>query len=493
MLDAPETHAIERSSTSDKSQVVLNVAVVVLFSIAAAVTFARDIRASGEPFDYPHAFVSADVATTARTFATVGVFHLHGVPVNNNPPIGSADSYTHWPPLLPILLSICYRVFGASERVTHLLMLCVMSATAILIFILGQKWLGLVGGALAGFFWLTLPVTQQFGHLASQQSLMTLFMVAAALAFLTGHESIGAILIFLGAITSWEIVLVVPGLSLASRWRPELRRSALASAIGAGTAVALVAALYLLNSPGLAMDALQAVKFYMGMSPLYSHTLPQQPIVGQAEQTRRMLLNNVWMLGPLGLGAAIQLLTSRANKALLTASLATPWLVWCAIMRNHMARHHFEFAIAAPFVAIALAWMATTPSKRPALKIGVLAALAGIQIVLLPKPLISDGYDPHALIRYAQGIRQSTEPNSIVLAPLISAVPLYYSERHIIRGIDDAESVAVQVPILRREFPSSPMYLAVPPDLADGFPGHPVVASNADVVILRLFDLNGGH
>jgi len=366
-------------------------------------------------------------------------------------------------------------------------MLCILVITATLIFFLGRRWLGVAGGAMAGFFWLTLPVTIQFGHLVSQQSLMVLFMVAAVLAFRQEANAIAGVFIFLGALTSWEIVLVVPGLWVASRWHPDLRRCAIVSAIGAGTGVACVAALYLWNNPRLALDALQTAKFYMGMSPVYSRALPPQVPLGAAHQVTRMLLNNVWMLGPLGLGAAIQLFGAQTkNSALISALLATPWLVWCIVMRNHMARHHFEFAIAAPFIALALAWLTTFPSKNPSLRIGILASIAGIQILLLPKPIISDGYDPAALIRYGQGIRLATEPNSIVTAPLISAVPLYYSERHIVRGVDSADSIARQLPNLLREFPASPIYLAVPPSLAGTFAGRQVVVSNADVVILRL-------
>ncbi|HEX9201010.1 MAG TPA: glycosyltransferase family 39 protein [Acidobacteriaceae bacterium] len=490
VIKTTEAQPTESHATTGPAQLVLKLGVVFLFSIVLAVVLFRGIETSGRPFDYPHAFVSADVATSARTFARVGILQLHGVPVDNNPPIGSEDSYTHWPPLLPILLSLCYRAFGVSERVAHLLMLCVLVATAILVFRIGERWLGLIGGALAGFFWLTLPVTLQFGHLVSQQALMTLFMVAAVLAFLDESNAIGAGLLFLGAFTSWEVVLIAPGLLLAACWRPELRRCALAAAIGVGTGVACVAALYLLNSPSLAVDALQAAKFYMGTSPSYSHILPPQPSLGAAEQVRRMLLNNVSMLGPLGLGAVLQFFTARFhNRIFLLASLSTPWLVWCVIMRNHMARHHFEFVIAAPFVALALAWMAATPSKTPALKIGILAALAGVQVLTLPKPPISDGYDSVALIRYGQGIRRFTEQNSIVMAPLVSAVPLYYSERHIVRGVDGADSAALRLPALRREFPASPIYLAIPPSLLSNFPGGRVAASNGDVVILRFSDV----
>ncbi len=496
VIEALETQSTERSSTADKSETPLKFTVLLLFAITLGAVIVRGIEASARPFDYPHAFVSADVATTARTFAQVGVLHLHGVPVDNNPPIAAEDLYTHWPPLLPILLSLCYRAFGISERVAHLLMLSILALTAGLVARIGQRWLGTIGGALAGFFWLTLPVTLQFGHLVCQQSLMTLFMVAAVLAFLHDKYAFGAGLLFLGAVASWEIVLVAVGLSLVSLWRPELRRSAVASAMGTGAGIVCVAALYLLSNRGVAMDTLQSAMFYMGLSRSYSNALLTQPqiSIGTGEQFRRMLLNNVWMLGPLGLGAVLQLFAARIrNAAFLAASLSTPWLVWCIAMRNHMARHQFEFVIAAPFVALALAWMASARSKYPGLKIALLAALAGLQIVALPKPSMGDGYDPAALIRYARGIREFTEPNSIVIAPLVSAVPLYYSERHIVRGVTSSDLAALELPILRREFPASPIYIAGPPSLAGMFGDQQVVASNADVVILRPSDLDRGR
>ena len=478
MNEAPEPHPTRG----------LKIAVILLFAATLVVTIFHGITTSSRQFDYPHAFISADVATAARTFATIGIVHLHGVPVNNNPPIGIDDPYTHWPPLLPILLSLCFRIFGVSERVAHLFMLCVLVATAILLFRLGQRWLGTVAGALAGFFWLTLPVTLQFGHLVSQQALMTLFLVAAVLALMEENNLAATALFFLGAITSWEIVLVAPGLLLAGYWHRELRRRAIAAVVGTGAGVFCVTVLYLLNTPGLAVDTLQAAKFYMGISTSYSHllTLPQIPL-SQGEQIRRTLLNNVWMLGPLGLGAILLLFMDRVHdRIFLLASLATPWLVWCVLMRNHMARHHFEFVIAAPLAALALAWMATAESKNPTLKIGIFIALATLQMLVLHKPVISDGYDPAALIRYAQGIRQLTQSNSIVMAPLVSAVPLYYSDRHIIRAVDNTESAVQQIPNLRREFPGSTIYLAVPPSLAANFPSERVTASTPDVLIFQL-------
>ena len=154
-----------------------------LLAAALVMTAVRAIRRADTQYVGLGAAVSADVATSARTFVTEGVWKLRGIPVNNNPPIGAEDQYTHWPPLLPILLSWCFRVFGTSERTAHIFMLCVLLATAVLVFRLGWLWLGPVGGALAGYFWLTLPVVVQFGDLVAQQSLAMLFVVGAVVAF----------------------------------------------------------------------------------------------------------------------------------------------------------------------------------------------------------------------------------------------------------------------------------------------------------------------
>ncbi len=487
-------------SPSPSASRYLPIVTLLLFVIALVVTTVRGIESAASPFIYPHAFVSADVATAARTFATKGVFHLHGVPVNNNPPLGANDFYTHWPPLLPILLSIFFRFFGSTEQVSHLFMLGVLVATALLVLRLGQLWLGTVGGALAGYFWLTLPVVVQFGHLVDQQALGMLFFVAALVCFYSNRLRLGATILFFGVLSSWEIVLVVIGLWIATIWVRDLRFAATWATLGASMGVISIAVLFLLVSPGAAIDTLQAAKFYMGLSTVHSRISPnsQQISIAFTEQIHRMLLNNVWMIGPLGLAAIFQLFSSRTRKsALLLAALSAPWLIWCFAMPNHMARHEFEFVIAAPLAALALAWSATvclrtTQSRTAAIKVGAFVALAAIQLVLLPTPHISDGYSPEGLVQYSLAIRASTEPGSIVMAPLVSAVPLYYSQRHIIREIDNGPSAVSEFHLIHRDFPNRPVYLAFPPFLAPNFepkpPGTLTVASTPNAIILQFLD-----
>jgi len=480
------------------SMQIAKIAALSLFALALALSVIRGVGHATSQFVGPHAFVSADVATTARTFAKEGIWKLHGTPVNNNAPICARDRYTHWPPLLPILLSACFRLFGASEYVSHLFMLGVLVATALLVFKLGTIWLGMVGGALAGYFWLTLPVVVQFGDLVAQQSLAMLFVVAALVAFYSGRTRLGASLLFFAVLSAWEAVLVLPGIWLASRWLPELRRTAAMAAIGIGAGVACVLGLFIFGSPTLSADTLQTAKYYMGLTPVYSHVFPldrREPLT-LTKQIAGTLWNHLWMLGALGLAAIEQLVDSRSKSgALLLSALAAPWILWATFMRTHMAIHHFELLIAAPLAAFALAWLATMelrigPSKKAALKTAALVVLAAFQLVILPRPKIAQDYSPERLIAYARDIRNSTPPGSIVMAPLESAVPIFYSERHIVRDIADAAAMRDELPRLRREFPESPIYLAIPPFLAGGFApilsNATVVASTSDAIIVSL-------
>jgi hypothetical protein len=169
--------------------------------------------------------------------------------------------------------------------------------------------------------------------------------------------------------------------------------------------------------------------------------------------------------------------------------LAAPWLIWCIAMHNHTARHHFEFLIAAPAAAIALAWLASHTQIQLPVRGGILAAVAALQLLLLPVPRVGDGYDPVKLIHFAEEIRAATPPQSVVLSPLTSAVPLYYSQRHIIRNIDSPAAVAAILPEIRAQFPAAPVFLALPPSLESKFDRMPYSSAPSrgpDAIIVKL-------
>ncbi|MBS1798748.1 MAG: hypothetical protein JSS95_02875 [Acidobacteria bacterium] len=467
---------------------------LVFFLVTLVLLAARSYQRADELFITPHAFVSADVATTARTFATEGIIRLHGVPVNNNPPITVSDAYTHWPPLLPASLAIFFRTAGPTERTAHLYILVVFVATAILLYLLGKAWLGSTAGALTAYFWLTLPVVLQFRDLVAQQALMMMFVVAALLAFEKGSSRFGFLFLLLAVVSAWEAALVAPVMWLVSIWFPGRRRQANVALAATGAGLLSVAMLFLYGDPQAAVDTIQTAKFYMGLSDVYSHsnTMRQTPLP-VSEQIRLTFLNNFWMLGALGLAGALQLAMSRpAGLVQRFVPLAGPWIAWCVLMSSHTARHHFEFLIAAPAVAVSLAWIATkrdSGTERTAtVRAVVFVVLAAVQAVVLPHPHISDGYDPVRLVEFGKTIKAGTPPGSIVLAPLISSVPLYYSERHIVRGVDSPQAAMDALQIAHRDYPGAPVYLAIPPFLKDSFQMEDalLVGSSTEALVFKL-------
>ncbi len=478
---------------------VIRFVAIALFAVALGITTIRAAKHAESQFVGAHAFVSADVATTARTFAVEGFWKLHGVPVNNNPPIGPHDQYTHWPPLLPIILSGCFRLFGASEHTAHIFMLGILLATALLVFRLGWLWLGPIGGALAGYFWLTLPVVVQFGDLVAQQSLSMLFVVAALVAFSASRENLGAILLFFAVLSAWEAALVLPGIWFASRLLPEQRAAAAKASAAIVAGVSCIVGVFVLTSPELAADTIQTAKYYMGLSPVYSHTIShdRSESLTFIQQISGIIWNHLWMLGLLGSAAVVQLLATRpGNGTLLVSVLAAPWALWTVLMRSHIVIHHFELLIAAPLAALALAWVATAQlrmelSKRAVIKTSVFAGLAAIQLIVLPHPTkITEDYSPERLIRFSRAIRDATGSGAVVMTPSVSAISIYYSERHIIRGVGDSDALRNELPRVRREFPGARIYLAIPPFLSNNF-AYPlthetIISSNQDVIIVRL-------
>jgi hypothetical protein len=218
-------------------------------------------------------------------------------------------------------------------------------------------------------------------------------------------------------------------------------------------------------------------------------------VLSLSQQIRYIVGNHLFMLGPLGLIAVILLLMRRpANGVLLLSCLAAPWIVWTAVMRTHIAFHNFELLIAAPLTALALAWIATAGlrirwSGGAALRAAAFVACAAL-VLLLPRPMAEGDRNPEGRIRYALDLRSATATGSVVLAPTLSAVPLYYSERHIIRGIANGDALSAQLQDIRKEFPTSQLYLAVPPSLASDFAqalSHAtVVSSTPDAIVAKL-------
>ena len=81
-------------------------------------------------------------------------------------------------------------------------------------------------------------------------------------------------------------------------------------------------------------------------------------------------------------------------------------------------------------------------------------------------------------------IQNNTPPNAVTLAAAESAVPIYYSDRHVVRGIESPELLHLAIPQARAAFPGSPLFFALQdvdrPAFANALPNFVVVARQGD-------------
>jgi hypothetical protein len=58
-------------------------------------------------------------------------------------------------------------------------------------------------------------------------------------------------------------------------------------------------------------------------------------------------------------------------------------------------------------------------------------------------------------------VQHHTPPEAVTLSSAQSAVPIYYSDRHIVRGIVTPDLLRLAIPQAREAFPASPLFFAI--------------------------------
>lgn len=450
---------------------------VALFSATLILITVIQIRRAPEQFTHEHESVTADVAVAARNYARFGWTPL---PVHNNPPFGAEDQYAHWPPLLPLMLGSLFRALGESETVIHLLALGIRLLSAVLIWRIGMKLMDDWAGALAGIFWLASPVVVHFGELAAQQWLGMMFLLGGILCFLDRRRE-GAILLFLGSLSAWEVVLAAVGFLFLARRDRLARNYVVAPVAGA----ALVMGWYLWHSPLLVSDAIQTARYYAGQSAEYSSLYHKADFeMPLSAIPSRIIQAHYRMLGPLALAAIFCLAISDRKRfsAAVPLALIAPWILWTILMPRHIAIHFFELALAAPGCALALA----------AFLKGIWFQNRGIAVCLavaaLFQPLLYPTSNSRGLIEFSRQLQARTPPGSVIISPLSLELPLWYSERHIIMYVTE-DRLQRAIEKARSEYSRAPLYWAPAPD--HGYVEIQSVMNGSKPAELKLNDTSG--
>jgi hypothetical protein len=464
-------------------------------------------------FYYTHAWASAHFATIARSFATHGILALRGIPIENFDPVTTQpDNYLHWPPLFFYVLSLVQRASDYSIRSMHLFMAAVVIANALVMWAIASMFFRPRAAIVCGSAFLLMPVTLRFGlvllpvNLASLEvSLALLFMLRYLQGAATGREKslnlgLSALAFFLACITSWEAFLALPGLLLA--WaldrRFEIFKTGLCWTIAAVTAGASMLAIYSWSDATFLSDLWSIFTFRLGLTEYLPLATRVHPVEGQLQSldgvnifstlpnfnffdayvVRLQVLGGSFAI--VGLFALVLIALRRRRDiasdsfAVLLLPLGTIWLGWAAVMQGHYIIHEYQFVLATPLLAIGVACLyqllddAVVAVRNS--RLGELVAT--IANVALPCALLllavtaaattlrgdSEAWD---LANFGRRINAEVPAGAIVLTNETSMVQVYYSERHVIRGVTDGAYLESKLQTIQDICRSCELYLAL--------------------------------
>uniref|UniRef100_Q01XM2 Glycosyltransferase RgtA/B/C/D-like domain-containing protein n=1 Tax=Solibacter usitatus (strain Ellin6076) TaxID=234267 RepID=Q01XM2_SOLUE len=465
-------------------------------------------------YSYKHGWISAHFSVGARTFANFGITAFGGVPVVNNPPFGVVtEAYLHWPPVFNFLLAAVYCVFGVSEASSHALMFVLLAVNTLLLGLLVHRCFGFIAAQFACLTWLGCGVVGTYAHLVWNDHLMMAFVFLSLLGFINASSStrwavVGASSYALAIATSWEAVPIFPGLLALSLWigdKGKIRLAGIYALIGVA-----VPALILVNSahfyPQQVAELWQRALFRMGLAHEYvsayatgSHR--QFALPSAFTVIRTIVQRHFDLIGILPLAAVAWLLASTVDSGrdrrhddglVVFAGLVSMWWLWVIVFHSHIFIHDCHIydalpaaAFAAGAVGQALVCLVDRLLAGKAWSRKVLVVVVIPLILLAPLAsaarnstrFIRRGTEAHleepeafSEVQFGLDLLRNTEPGAVVITPDENMVPVYYSQRHHVQGVNSDQDVQAALVHAVKNFPGSPLYLAIPTASAQLFP-----------------------
>ena len=183
--------------------------------IIAGFLFLLSVILIGQNLDKPfwgeHDWNGVRYGNIARNYLRYGYWETKFGQIENSGEVKNKEFeyYTHYPPLLPILISFSYKLFGVSEWSTRLVPLLATSGSIVLIFLIGVQIWNMRVGILAGLLALATPMVLYFGKNPVHESGTLFFILLAFFGYLATlkRKKYGKIIFILGLIlaemTAW--------------------------------------------------------------------------------------------------------------------------------------------------------------------------------------------------------------------------------------------------------------------------------------------------
>ncbi len=175
-----------------------------------------------KPFWGEHDWNGVRYGNIARNYLRYGILDLQFAQIENSGTLNNKKEYfTHYPPLLPIIISLSYKMFGISEWSTRIVPLFATSGSIVLIFLIGNKLWNIKTGILASLLALCLPIILYFGKNPVHEPIVLFFILLSFLAYLylkSSNNKIFKIWFILALIaahfTTWAGYFLLPAIAL---------------------------------------------------------------------------------------------------------------------------------------------------------------------------------------------------------------------------------------------------------------------------------------
>lgn len=170
-----------------------------------------------KPFWGEHDWNGVRYGNIARNYLRYGVLETKLGQVENSGPSSSGEFeyYTRYPPLLPFLIAISYKIFGISEWSTRLVPLVFTSAILVMIFLIGSRLFSLRVGILASLLALATPMVGYFGKNPSHEPLTLFFILLAFYGYIWSRKLLFMLGLIFAQFSAWAGYFLLPALMLS--------------------------------------------------------------------------------------------------------------------------------------------------------------------------------------------------------------------------------------------------------------------------------------
>lgn len=321
-------------------------------------------------------------------------------PQSNPQPSNQLDYYTHYPPLMPLLLALNFKLLGISDITARLFPLSLTILSLLTIFRMTQKLKLHPLAGLSSILLVFTPMIRYFSHMPSQEALMvflTIFSVNLYLSLLIKpkpkHKYELYLTAFLNGLSGWAGYFIYPLLAIHSWFFHKKTFPIILKSIGllVLTFILHLAHTYVLTGSIIGGGLIDALLLRLNLYPLLGRVPPELP--GQFTWLNYLSKEAQWLtvyytatlliVSLINLTLIIRQLIKRQSLSLLnmTVLIFLGWgLAYPIIFSNVVFVHEYFNIFFWPFLAFSLISLFNrlllNKSKQPYLPLALILVLS---------------------------------------------------------------------------------------------------------------------